>query len=430
MPGATLFERVTVVDHGGPLDGQRVDLLVDEEGLMHVGARDRPSAGHVRLDGLHVSPGWVDIGAGVGEPGHEQRETVRSLQAAAVEGGYTRVLAQPITDPVVDDAAAAEAFAAKAAGHPVRVTPIGALSRDGAGDHLAEFADMAQAGVSFVGEGLGPVDDPKLLQLALAYARPLDITVSAQPGQRRLSDGALVHEGRVSTLLGVPGFPAMAEAIGLARDLELLGYRGGRLLVIAPSLAASVDLLLAARAGDSEVQFGVSALHLLLCDEDALGYDRGAKVLPPLRATADRERLRAAIASGEADALLSLHRPLTAEETNVEFARGAFGAATLERAFGIAARGLGDALAVARYLSTRNRACARVDPAHLRHGAPAELTFFLPERRYEAPARSTASLAANPALPLQTLRGLPVGICVGGDYLPSRFAAALLTENP
>ena len=153
----------------------------------------------------------------------------------------------------------------------MHVTPIGGLSRDAGGEHLAEYGDMAGAGVRFVSDGLAPISDPKLLQLALAYAQPLDLRVCTQPGQRRLSVGGQVHEGTTSTLLGLPGLPAMAEEIGLERDLALLAYRGGRLLVYAPSLASSIDRLRLAKQDGLDVVYGVSALHLLLTDEAALG---------------------------------------------------------------------------------------------------------------------------------------------------------------
>ena len=431
MADGTFFERVTVADRGGPHDGRVVDLYVAPDGRLEIDG-DRPDgAGRVAVPGLHVGPGWVDIGAGVGEPGFERRETLRSLQAAAVEGGYTRVVAQAATDPAIDDASAVHAFRARAAGHPVDVRPIGALSRDAGGEHLAEYGDLARAGVRFVGDGLEPVDDPKLLQLALAYAEPLGLRVCAQPGQSRLSAGGQVHEGATSTLLGLPGLPAMAEEIGLERDLALLAYRGGRMFVYAPSLATSVDRLREAKAAGLDVSYGVSALHLLLTDEAALGYRPDAKVLPPLRGEADRARLREALASGEADALVSLHRPLTEEETRVEFAYAEFGVATLEHAYGIATTAVGDGLLVADYLGRRNRAAVGEAEVHVADGSgvAADLTFFLPEVDYRVPESPRGSLAANPAAVGETLRGLAVGVCVGGEYLPGAFAASVLATT-
>lgn len=429
MPAATLFERVTVVDPGGPHDGRQLDLLVDLEGRMRIGAQPPDDVRRVACAGLHLSPGWVDVGAGLGEPGFEQRETVRSLQAAAAIGGYTQVFAQPLTDPVVDDSSAVKALLSRATGHPVRIHAIGALSRDGAGEHLAELADMSTHGVTHVSDGLQPVDDPKLLELALTYAEPLNITVCTAPGQRRLTAEAQVHEGLTSTLLGLRGFPAMAESIGLQRDLELLAYRGGSLHVLAPSLASSIDRLRGAKRQFSGLSYGVSVLHLLLTDEAALGYDRDAKLLPPLRSDQDRARLLEAVRAGEADALLSLHRPLTAEESEMEFAYADFGAATIEVAYGIATAALGDGLTVARVLGARNRSCVGLPQAHLAEGGPAELTCFLPEYDYSAPLAPSASLAANPAVPGRRLRGLPVGVQIGSEWLLSPFADAALRQN-
>ena len=419
MSSAICFSEVRVVDAGGPHDGQTVNVLVDADGVLDVVAAVPAECRLVSAPDLHVSPGWVDIGSGVGEPGFEQRETIRSLQAAAAAGGYTRVVAQPITEPPIDDASGVRALRARAAGHPVDVSAIGALSRGGSGEQLAEFGDLVEAGCSFVGDGLRGVGDPKLLQLALAYTQPLDLTVCAQPDAERLAAGGQLHEGPTSTLLGLRGRPAVAETIGLERDLQLLGYRGGRLLVYAPSLASSVERILEARASGADVAFGASALHLLYTDEVAIGYPRGVKMLPPLRGSSDRERLRRAVREGDADALLSLHRPLTIEETDVEFAYAPFGVATLEHVYGIATEAIGDGVVVADYLSRRNRALAGVPAAHIRAGERAELTLFSPKAVYNPTERANrASLAANPAALGEKLTGRAVGVCIGSEYLP------------
>ena len=417
MSQAIHFERVTVADRGGAYDGEVVSLTLDEDGVIQVGGEAPSGARVIAVDGLHVGPGWVDFGAGVGEPGHEQRETVRSLQRAAAVGGFTHVFVQPLTEPAVDDAGAVSALASRAAGHPVSLSVIGALSRGNNGEHLAEYGDLAAAGVRFVGDGLGSIGDAKLVQLAIAYADPLGLRVCLQPGERRLSAGGQVHEGPVSTALGLRGLPAIAERLGVQRELELQAYRGGRILFYAPSLATSLDTILTARREGADVLFGVSALHLLLCDEDVEGYTPHTKVLPPLRPAADRERLRQAIAEGQADLLISNHRPLTTEDVRVEFTHAEFGAATLENVYGLATAATGDGLLVADYLGRRNRLTLGLPPAHLEAGAHNELTFFQPDRTYVAPARTGASLGANPAAVGKELRGMVFGICTGGVFL-------------
>ena len=414
MPQATILRGVRVADADSPLDGATLDLGIVGGRIRtrELSAADLAGADVLDLDarGHYVSPGWVDFGCGVGEPGHEQRETVATLLDAAGAGGYTRVVAQPSADPPLDNAGAYRAFLALGAAHPVTLDAIARLAtRDGA---LTEMGELHEAGARFFGEGLGPVDDSKLLQLALLYTQPFAAGVVATPGDARLRGGGLVHEGATSTRMGVPGLPVTEEIIGLQRDLRLQAYRGGRLHVQAVSSAAALAAL---RERAKGVTVGVAALNLLATVADVADYDATLKVMPPLRGEADRAALIAGLRSGEVDVLASNHRPRTVEETELEFAYALFGAATIEDAYGIAATGVGDGLLAADYLGRRNRAAIGLPAATIAEGAEAELTVFDPAEEYTVPARGV-TLAANRPLVGRRLRGRAVGIFSRGQW--------------
>ncbi len=417
MSATTLFRAVRVCDTDSRYHNQQVDLLL-EDGHMRINPADVPDeAQRVSLPNLHVSPGWVDIGAGVGEPGHEERETIMSLQRAAAAGGFTHVVVLPDTQPVLDEKGAVEALLARAERHPVSISVIGALSRGKKGAELAEFADMQAAGVRMVGDGLQAVQDAKLLQLALAYAAPLDLAVMSYPDDARLRGNGQLNEGTVSTRMGTPGIAPLCEELGLQRDLMLQAYRGGRLHVHAISLASSLRALEVAMSDTNAVTYAVPVLNLLLTDEAMRGFSVNLKVLPPLRTEADRQALLQAIKSRQASALISNHQPHDIEAKMMEFGYAAFGAASIEHAFAIATTALEDHVAVVDYFSRINRNCARLPSATIEEGMEVDLTFFQPEEAYTVSATPTGSIAHNVPLIGRTLTGKVVGVAIGDEYL-------------
>ena len=425
MTEATYFPQVRVANRDSPFDGQTVALAV-VDGTIEINPAAPPAnATVVEFDGLHVSPGWADFGAALHEPGHEHKETLDSLLAAAQAGGYTHVTAFPETEPVVDDATALKGLLALAPDDlGVGLGIIGALSKGKSGEQLAVTGEMADAGVGFVGDGLRAVEDPKLLQLALTYAQAFGVAVVTQPGERRLEGAGQMHEGEVSTALGLPGLAAMTEEIGVARDLRLREYTGGRLHFHALTLAATLEAAAFAKTQSASVSYGVPVLNLLLTDQALDDYDATAKVLPPLREAPDRDALHSAIFTGAADVLVSNHRPHDTEESRVEFPYAAFGAATLELAFAIAATAT-DAATAADYLGRRNRAFCGLAPATIEDGARAELTLFLPEATFEVPERALRSLGVNVPLVGRKLTGVPAGTFAECRWRPSPWLATL-----
>ncbi len=429
VAGATLFTAVQVYDPEGEHHGRTVDLLI-EDGRITVDPAVLPTAlVTVALAGLHVSSGWVDFGAAVYEPGHEERESLSAFLEAAATGGYTHVFAYADTVPSVDSAAAARGVLSfHDASFGVSLQLIGALSRGRQGKQLAEIGELHEAGVRFFGDGLRPVADAKLVQLALAYTQAFEATVVVQPGEVRLEGEGLMHEGEVSTMLGVTGLPAVAESIGLERELALLAYRGGRLHLPQLTLASSLERAAFAKTNYSGLTYGVAVTHLAQDDTALVDYDVNAKLYPPLRSNEDRLALRTAVIDKAADVLVSNHRPADIESKRVEFPYAAFGAATIEQAFSIGATALGDASAALFYLARQNRAFVGLPTESIESGALADLTFFLPDHPFVMPTKALAGMGINVSAAGTPLHGVPVGTFALGRWRESRWPAALGIE--
>ena len=406
---ATYVKSVFVNDPNSPFHKKKVNLLLSKAGVA-VNPKNLPKR-HTVVDekGLCVSPGWVDIGAAIGEPGNEQRETVASLQRAAQRGGFTDVMVLPEGEPAIDTRSGVEGLLARANYEGPRIHVIGAISKGKMGVELAELGDMSKSGVTMFSDGLEPIEDAKLLQVSLDYAKPLSSTLVVQPCDRRLALHGQVHEGVTSTVLGIPGFPALSEEVGLARDLAILKNRGGRLHVQAASLATTIKACDALKK-KANLSYGVPVLNLLLTDEATNQYDVNTKVLPPLRPEKDRKALVKAIVDRRADALISNHHPHEAEAKRVEFPYAAFGAATIEIAFGMATSAVGDAHLVAEYFGIKNRRLAHLPQMTIQDGEKAELTFYLPQHKFEAPQICAHSLGSNAAVQGKSLVGRPFAL--------------------
>ena len=365
--GALVIRGGTVLDVRGE---RRADVLVGGNGrILAVGPDlDAP----VRLDagGAVVAPGLVDLLAQLGEPGHEDAETIAEAARAAALGGFTAVVARPDTDPPIDDAAVVREVLAIAAGACVDVRPAAAVTVGLGGDRLTPMAELAALGVRlFVDEGV-PVDDPRLLRRALEYAADLGVAVADQPEDASLARGGCAHEGEWASRLGLPGIPAEAEELAVMRDLALARLTGGRLHLRRLSTASSVAMAAAARDGGVAVTLGVTPQHCLLTDASLATFDPAFVFRPPLRPEVDRAALVRAVAAGTVDVLASDHSPHPPEAKELPLDAAAPGAVGLETALGLALGPMG--LALDRVLAAMSWNPARVAGLEDGHGGPIE----------------------------------------------------------
>ncbi|MFG1803985.1 dihydroorotase [Micromonospora carbonacea] len=416
------------------------DLLIRDGVVAETGTGlTAPDATRVDGTGLVALPGLVDLHTHLREPGREDAETVESGSRAAALGGYTAVCAMANTSPVADTAGVVEQVwrLGREAGL-VDVQPIGAVTVGLAGERLAELGAMADsaARVRIFSDDGHCVADPKLMRRALEYVKAFDGIIAQHAEEPRLTEGAQMHEGEVSTRLGLTGWPAVAEEAIIARDVLLAEHVGSRLHVCHVSTAGSVEVLRQAKARGVRVTAEVTPHHLLLTDEVVSGrgelaspaladdwspagaYDPVFKVNPPLRTATDIAALRAALAEGVIDVIATDHAPHAVEDKECEWAYARPGMLGLETALSIALDVLGPQWDLIAERMSRGPARIAgldghgVDPAP---GVPANLTLVDPAARRVIEPAELASRSRNTPYARMTLPGRIVATFLRGE---------------
>jgi dihydroorotase len=375
--------------------------------------------------GLIALPGLVDLHAHLREPGREDAETVASGTAAAALGGFTAVHAMANTEPVADTAGVVEQIwrLGRQAGR-CDVQPVGAVTVGIAGSRLAELGAMADsaARVRVFSDDGRCVSDAVLMRRALEYVKAFGGVIAQHAQEPRLTEGAQMNEGEVSGILGLTGWPAVAEEAVIARDCLLAAHVGSALHVCHVSTAGSVEIIRWAKSKGWQVTAEVTPHHLLLTDELAVGYDPVFKVNPPLRTAADVAALRAGLADGTIDCVATDHAPHALEDKETEWGAAAFGMTGLETALRVVheamvGTGLLDWAAVADRMSARPAAIGRL-AAHgnpLAEGSPANLVLYDPAVREVVDPAAHASKGRNTPFAGMTLPGRVVATFLRGS---------------
>ena len=320
-------------------DGTRTDFLVDGGVIVETGS-GLASNGATVVDaaGLTALPGLVDLHTHLREPGFEQSETVLTGSRAAAIGGFTSVFAMANTSPVSDTAGVVEQVASLGARHGyVTVRPIGAVTVGLGGKALSEIGAMAgsRAGVRVFSDDGVCVSDPLLMRRALEYVKTFDGVIAQHAQDPRLTEGAQMNEGALSSELGLAGWPAVAEESIIARDVLLAQHVGARLHICHLSTAGSVDVIRWAKARGIDVTAEVTPHHLLLTEQLVRGYDSRFKVNPPLRREEDVLALREALADGTIDIVATDHAPHPLEAKECAWDEAANGMVGLESALSV-----------------------------------------------------------------------------------------------
>ncbi|WP_443082246.1 dihydroorotase [Thermodesulfitimonas autotrophica] len=419
----------TVVD---PVTGKlfQADVTVVGDRIAHIGkAPPDKDATVVDARGCLVLPGLIDMHVHLREPGYEHKETIASGAAAALRGGFAAVCAMPNTRPVCDSAAVVGFVLerGKAAGR-ARVYPIGALTRGSEGKELAPLGEMRAAGaVAFSDDGRW-VKNGHLMRRAMEYAAMLGAPVISHCEDPDLSAGGVMHEGVTASMLGLRGIPAAAEEVAVARDIILAALTGCHLHIAHVSTAGAVRLIREAKARGVKVTAEVTPHHFTLTEEAVKGYNTNAKVNPPLRTPADVAALKEGLADGTIDVIATDHAPHAREEKEVEFDAAPFGMVGLETAVGLTMalvrEGVLTLPQLAAKLTTNPARILGFEGGLLREGAPADITLIDPELEETVEPECFASKSGNTPFAGWRLKGLPVGVVVGGRWFAVRPRAA------
>jgi dihydroorotase len=351
--------------------------------------------------GQVVAPGLIDLHVHLREPGQEDLETVASGAMAAAAGGFSAVCAMPNTDPVCDNQGVVGFVKAQAqrAGK-ARVYPIGAVSLGQKGQQLAEFGELVGAGAVAVSDDGKPVAASHLMRTALEYARTFGIPVADHCEEPTLAAGGVMHEGAVSTRLGLKGIPAAAEEIMVARDILLAELTGGHVHLCHMSTRGSVDLIRRAKERGVRVTAEACPHHFTLTHEACAAYDTNAKVNPPLREDADREAIRQALRDGTIDVIVTDHAPHHYDAKEREFDDAPNGIIGLETSLGLAITELvrGGLLTLSELVARMSTIPARIfnlPGGTLAAGAPADLVVFDPDAEWTVRPEAFYSRSRN-----------------------------------
>jgi dihydroorotase len=375
---------------------------------------------HVDASGCWVTPGFIDLHVHLREPGQEHKEDIVSGLQAATAGGFTAVCPMANTTPVNDTRAITEMMLDRARSlGGTRLLPIGAMTRGLAGRDLTEMADLKEAGAVGVSDDGRCVMNAAVLRHAMEYARTFDLLVSQHCEDHHLTEGAQMHEGAVSTRLGLRGWPRVAEDIIVARDLLLAEATGARYHVAHISSMGAVRLLREAKSRGLAVSAEVTPHHLALTDEAVIGYRTHCKVNPPLRTDEDRAALREALADGTIDCIATDHAPHSTLEKDCEFEAAAVGINGLETAISTVLGLVHDqALTPLRLVEALSTSPARilggVEGGTLREGSRADVTLLDPEARWHVNDDTLRSKSHNTPWLGQELRGRVRMTVVGG----------------
>jgi dihydroorotase len=405
-----------------------LDVIVQDGRVARIGKGLDTPTGALVCDarGKIVAPGFVDLHAHLREPGEEGKETIESGSNAAASGGFTTLCAMPNTHPPNDCRAITMLIRTRAREiGGVRVLPIGAISRGLAGEQLADFGELKEAGVVALSDDGKCVMNARLMRRALEYARTFDLPIVQHAEDQHLSAGGSMNEGAVSTRAGIPGQPAEAEEIIVARDLILVEMTGARYHVAHASTARTVAMVRDAKARGLPVTCEVTPHHLVLTEEACSTYDTSTKMYPPLRTQADVDALAAGLADGTVDAIATDHAPHSKNAKQVEFDCAAFGVIGLETALPIAlslvSRGvlsLGDAIERLTWGPART---FKIHGGTMPEGSIADVVVVDPDLEWQVTPDDILSKGRNTPFLGKTMRGRAVLTLAAGTVLCDRL---------
>jgi dihydroorotase len=411
-----LIKQATIIAPSSPFNGHTKDILITDGIIAQIGDTINTTADQViEHEGLSLSIGWMDVFANFADPGYEYKETLETGAKAAAAGGFTDVMVLPNTNPVVHSKSQVEYIIQKSKVLAVSIHPIGAVTKNAEGKDLAEMYDMQQSGAIAFGDGINSIQSAGLLLKALQYVKSFDGTVIQIPDDRSIGANGLMNEGIISTQLGLPGKPTIAEELLVARDLKLARYADSKLHFTGVSSAKSLEYIKKSKETGIKVTCSVTPYNLYFTDADVQDYDTNLKVNPPLRTEADRQALLKAIADGTLDCIASHHFPQNWDSKVCEFEYAKEGMIGLESLFGVLGElGISNLESGLEHLITllsiNPRNIFGIAIPEIKEGATACLTLFNTDEEYVFTEQMIKSKSKNSPFVGKKLKGKVIGI--------------------
>lgn len=390
---------------GADFDGSdQVDIRITDGKITKIGSNldSKENEASHDAEGAYISGGWMDMHVHFREPGYEHKETIKTGCRSAAFGGFTEVACMPNTNPPIHTRDVVEFIRERASKLPVDVHPIGCVSKEREGKSIAEMADMQEGGaVAFSDDG-DPVYNSELMRVALEYSSMLDMPIINHEEDLKLSRPGYMHEGKVSTRLGLDGTPGIAEEVMIARDILLAQFTGGHIHVAHISTAKAVDLVRQAKADGVNITTEVCPHHFDLTDEEIerRDFDTNVKMHPPLRTQEDVDAMIEGLADGTIDAICTDHAPHAIEEKEVEFIYAPNGIIGLETAWSVSVKRLldEDALSLKSLVEKfveNPRNILNLNVPEIKEGTVANLTLFNTDEEWTYDEKLVKSKSKN-----------------------------------
>lgn len=419
-----LIKQARIISPLSPYNGQTKDILITDGLIAAIGDSISENADQIiEHPGLCISTGWMDIFSNFGDPGYEYKETLETGAAAAAAGGFTDVMVLPNTNPIVHSKSQVEYIVQKSKVLPVNIHPIGAVTKNAEGKELAEMYDMHQSGAIAFSDGINPIQSAGLVLKALQYVKSFDGTVIQIPEDKSIGANGLINEGIISTQLGLPGKPVIAEEILIARDIKLARYAESKLHFTGVSSAKSLEYIKRAKDGGINVSCSITPYHLFFTDSDMKDYNTNLKVNPPLRTETDRQALLKAVADGTVDCIASHHFPQNWDGKTCEFEYAKEGMIGLESLFGVlgSSNSVRDIERLIEILSVNPRKIFGIALPEIKEGASACLTLFNADEEYIFEEFMIKSKSKNSSFVGKKLKGSVIGIINKGQVVLNKI---------
>lgn len=408
-----LIKQACITDPHSSHNGTIQDILIENGTIREIAHSISEKADQmVDLKDLQISPGWVDIFSNFADPGYEFKETLESGSASAAAGGFTDVFLIPDTQPVTDSKSQVEFLRQRSSDLPVSIWPIGAITKNLDGKHLAEMYDMRNSGAIAFSDGLHPVQSSGVLVKALQYVKAFQGVVIQIPDDTSISPNGLIHEGIISTQLGLPGKPIMSEELIIARDIKLARYSKSRIHFTGVTSPKSIEYIRRGKDSGLDISCSVTPYHLFFSDEALVNYDTNLKVYPPLRSQAIKSQLKEAVLDGTIDCIASHHLPHEYDSKVLEFEYAKYGMAGLETAYAVVQTLFPELSAGKIYalFGGNARRIFKLGPSSIEKGSNGSLTLFNQSENWVFDLTKTVSKSKNTPFNGQMFTGRAYGI--------------------
>ncbi|MES2778773.1 MAG: dihydroorotase [Bacteroidota bacterium] len=417
-----LLTNANIVDAQSAFHTKKCDILINNgfiEDIQPSSKKAFPSTlKSFDCKGASVSPGWADMRAALREPGFEFKEDLASAAQTAVAGGYTIITCLPSTQPPIQSKADIEFVYRKAESLPVHILPYGALSKNRDGVDMNELYDMHKAGAVAFTDANKPVSDAGLMLRALQYSNIFGGLVMSHPDDTSLSTGGRMHEGPMSTSLGLKGIPPISEELMVVRDIELAKYADAPVHIAHVSTKGSVELIRKAKKQGLRITCDVAVANLCFLDEHLSSFDSNYKLTPPLRGKTDQKALWDGLIDGTIDCIVSDHHPEDIEHKQVEYEYAAQGMIMLQTTYSLltqyAPKGFTEEILV-NALAVRPRTILK-QPLKIAKGAKAELTLFDAKQTWNYSDTNNLSRSKNSPVLNTTLTGKVLGVVTKDQF--------------